>query len=176
MGKEETLGKIKAAQGGSKMDDKYSRYQGELQKIAKKGRVDTNTIKVQEITDHKNISLWTREGKRIGPLHPHNAERTFKLFWEMGVELTADQPTADEIAVYKETDEYKEKMEAHNKRRAIKEKSRKKGQMEKILKEMSAMTGMTVEALTRIAGPADRLTPPDNIARAPQHVDPDMRK
>jgi len=130
-----------------------NRYLDEMRKIKQKGRVDSTTIKVQEIVDHKNISLWTKDGKRIGPLHQRNALAALDRFYAMGVELSADQPTAKDIEAYKKTKEYKLKMELLKNSRDIKEKSRRKGTMEKYLKEIASLTGQTVDALSNIVKP-----------------------
>lgn len=134
-------------------DSTMEKYMGEIKKIQQRGRVDSNKILVKDFSDHKNISLWTKEGKRIGPLHPHNARRVFERFWNRGIQLSADQPTPDQIAAYKLTDEYKRKKKEFDRIREIKDKSRKKGTMEKYLAEIAKMTGQSVEQLNRIVGP-----------------------
>lgn len=150
----ETMAKIKEAQDNMGGED-LTKYMGEMKKIRHKGRVDSGKIQVKEITDHMNISLWTKEGKRIGPLHPHNAERTFQLFWELGTVLSVDQPTETQIAAYKETDEYKKKAEAYAKIRKIKDKSRKAGQIQKYIEEIAKLTGQTAEAINHVLKPGE---------------------
>ena len=131
-------------------DPLMTRYMNEISTIQKKGRVDTDKIKVVEFADHKNISLWTQDGKRIGPLHPHNAMATFKLFFSLGIVLTATEPSADQIAAYRLTPEYQKAQAELKKKRAIKEKSRKAGQIEKLAAEIAKMSGTTVEAINHI--------------------------
>lgn len=150
----DTMAKIKESQENMG-DADLTKYMGEMKKIRQKGRVDSGKIQVKEITDHKNISLWTKEGKRIGPLHPHNAERTFQLFWELGTVLSVDQPTEEQIAAYKETDEYKKKSEAYAKIRKRKDRSRKAGQIQKYIEEIAKLTGQTAQAINHVLKPGE---------------------
>jgi len=148
---DKTLNTIKAAQGVEEKSGSLDKYFGEMKKIRTKGRVDTNKIKVVEIADHKNISLWTKDGKRIGPLHPYNAEKTFMLFWNLDVQLSADEPTAADIAAYKKTPEYAKAMKIHKEKRAIKEESRKDTKkLQDYLKQIAASSGQSVEAIHNI--------------------------
>ncbi len=122
----------------------------EMKKIRQKGRSSANRIEVVEKIDHKNISLWTKYGKRIGPLHPDNAIQTLNRFADIGIMLTADEPTPAQIEAYKQTAEYKKFEAEQSRRRAIKEKSRRGGQMEKLTAEIAKMTGMTAAAINNI--------------------------
>lgn len=141
-------------------DPKMSRYMNEMGLINKevnKSRPDK--IDIKEFADHKNISLWVTSGinigKRIGPLHPENAKRTFDLFWKLKMPLSATRPTAEAIAEYKLTDEYKSALKAHETKRTLKDKSKKGAALEKIIKEMAKMTGQNAEALTKILSPGE---------------------
>ena len=148
---EKTLSAIQRAQESDIQDDGLNKYFNEMKKIRKKGRVDTNKIKVVEITDHKNISLWTKDGKRIGPLHPYNAEKTFMLFWNLGIRLSADEPTVEQIAAYKKTPEYAAAMKAHEAKREVKEESRKDTKkLQDYLKRIAESSGQSVEAIHNI--------------------------
>lgn len=122
----------------------------EMKKIRQKGKASANTITVVEKHDHKNVSLWAKDGKRIGPMHPENAIQTLNRFADVGIMLTADQPTTEQIASYKQTTEYKVIEAKETKRRATKEKSRRTGQMEKLATEIAKMSGTTVEAINHI--------------------------
>ncbi len=153
MGKHDTITKIRESGEVAESNKSLNKYMNQLNKIQKKGRVDSNTIKVQEFTDHKNISLWTLDGKRIGPMHRDNCEEAFKRFWNLGVELTTDQPTAEEIEAYKKTPEYKERAKKQAEVRARKSKSKKKGEIDRITQEIAKMTGQTVEAINNIVSP-----------------------
>lgn len=140
----ETMGKVSSG------DKVTSRYIDEMNKINKRGRVDSDKIKVQEFADHKNISLWTPEGKRIGPLHRENALVALKRFFDLGLMLTADQPTIEQIEEYKQTDEYKELIKQRKAIRDRKERTRRSGQMQKLAEEIAKMSGTTVEAINNI--------------------------
>jgi hypothetical protein len=141
-------------------DPKTAKYMSEidtLNKSVNKSRPDK--IDVQEFADHKNISLWITSGvnigKRIGPLHPENAKRTFDLFWKLKMPLSATRPTAEAIKEYKESKEYADALKAHEAKRTIKNKSKKGAALEKIIKEMARMTGQNSEALTKILSPGE---------------------
>jgi len=136
-------------------DSKLDKYMAEMTKIKSTARVDSGAISVTEFADHKNISLWTRDGKRIGPLHQSNALRTFQLFWELGRFLSTERPTPEQIVAYKESDEYKKWLAAHLKMRAIKDRSKKSGQIEKLTAEIAKLSGVTVEALNKILKPGE---------------------
>lgn len=128
----------------------FDNLTSEIRKIKAKSKPSANSIIVKEVIDHKNISLWTKLGKRIGPMHPDNAIQTLHRFADIGIFLTADQPTQEQINQYKETDEYKDLVKRETARRAIKDKSRKAGQLEKLANEIARMSGTTVEAINHI--------------------------
>jgi len=131
-------------------DANLVRYMSEMDNIKKKARVETDKIQVHEIADHKNISLWTKLGKRIGPLHRDNALKTFQTFFELGIMLSTDRPTLEQIEAYKLTDEFKAADAKFKTSRKIKEKSRKSGMMQKLAEEIAKMSGTTVEAINHI--------------------------
>jgi len=106
-----------------------------------------------EAHDHKNISLWTKLGKRIGPLHPDNAIRTLRDFASIGIILSTKRPTGEEIDAYMQTGEYKAFARKEATRRAAKDKSRKSGQIERLTAEIAKLTGQNAEALNRILSP-----------------------
>ena len=134
-------------------DDIGGNLANEMRKIRQKSKASANTITVVEKHDHKNISLWTKEGKRIGPMHPTNAIQTLNRFADLGVALTADHPTEAQIEAYKQTAEYKARQKKWQESRVTADKSRRSGYMEKVLQEISKNSGMTVEALNRILPP-----------------------
>jgi hypothetical protein len=98
-------------------------------------------------TDHINISLWTKEGERIGPLHPDNAKATMLAFAQQGIYLTVNPPTGAEVEAYQQTEEYKELTKARQERRATKSRSKKSGQFDKLLSLMEKQYGLDKEAL-----------------------------
>ena len=125
--------------------------QKELRQIKEKASAGSHyRIPYKEVHDHKNVSLWTREGKRIGPIHPESLEETWNRFYQVGIVLLAKQPTQQEIEDYKSSDEFKIKDKEFQRKRALKLKSKKPEQFEKLIKQMAEMTGMTVQALNRV--------------------------
>lgn len=115
----------------------------EMKTIRQKGKKSANSITVQEEHDHMNISLWTKYGKRIGPMHPNNAIQTLNRFAEVkGVILTATQPTSEQIDAYKQTAEYKKMIKTEQAIRAVKDKSRRSGEMERLTKAIAKMAGV----------------------------------
>jgi len=122
----------------------------EMKKIRQKGRSSANKIEVVSAHDHKNISLWTRGGKRVGPMHPDNAIQTLNRFADIGVALSADQPTLEQIEAYKETAEWKKKEATEKVRRERKDKSKRTGQMDRLSKEIAKMSNTTVESINKI--------------------------
>jgi hypothetical protein len=127
----------------------------EISKIREKGQSTANVIQVHESMDHKNISLWTRDGYRKGPMHPDNAIQTLTRFANRGVMLTVAQPTPEEIALYKATAEYKALEMAEGKRRAIKNNSRKGNQLEKMTQMIANLAGMKISDVNRILSPSE---------------------
>ena len=127
----------------------------EIKKIRQKGKVSAASLTVTEKHDHKNISLWDKEGKRIGPMHPDNAIQTLNRFADIGIMLTADRPTAEQIEIYKQTPAYKILVKKEAERRTIKQKSRRSGQMDRLCIEIAKMSGTTVEAINRILKPSE---------------------
>lgn len=128
--------------------------QKEIRDMKKKaGSGAHSNIDWKEIHDHKNVSLWTMDGKRVGPMHPDNLESTWQRFFDAGVILLAKRPTEEEIAEYKKTPEYQEKMKKFLASRELKEKSKKPDQVDKLIKQMAEMTGQTTQALNKILSP-----------------------
>lgn len=129
-----------------------SRLQAELAKIrqSQKNKAPLGTLLVRESADHKNITLWSRDGQPVGPLHPANAERFLLDMAAAGVVYTFDKPTPEQVEAYKQTDEYKAYMEWEKTRRARKNKSRKAGQMEKLVEKIAAMSGQKIDEIHKI--------------------------
>ncbi len=158
--------KVAAAKSLKNLEPKAKQLMDTIQGIKKKGRVDTKTIRVRDWADHYNISLWHKDGRRVGPLHPDNAKATAERFYELGIILVADRPTPEDIAEYKETDEYKEWKAAKDKSRALKEKTKKGSEAEKIATEIAKSLGKSVGEINSMISSMP--------ARAPQHMDPDQ--
>lgn len=126
------------------------RYMAEERKIKNMGRVDSEKIKVREVTDHKNISLWTRWGKRIGPMHRENALLALRTFAALNVSLSAQQPTQNEIDAWLESKDGKAWLAAEDKKKNDNLKTRKGAAMERIMKQMAEQYGLTMGTLKGI--------------------------
>jgi len=150
------------------MPNSMNREMSIIDKIRSKGRVDTGTITLVEKVDHKNISLWTKWGKRIGPLHPYNAEVAYKRFWRVGVELLVDQPDVGQIKDYNESPEGVKRLKAVKASRDIKEKSRGSKSVNKMVEQMAQMTGKTVEAINTILASPQSLAQGRSAAKVTQ--------
>lgn len=138
-----TLGNVDA-------DPLALKYMNEVAAIKKSGRVDIEKIKVREFSDHKNISLWTRWGKRVGPMHRENALATLQRFYGLGIMLSTKQPTEAEVEEWKASAEGKAWASGQQKKRDQKLKTLKRGELEKILKAMSQQFGLTTDALINL--------------------------
>lgn len=152
--RENELLKQKIAEQEALRDRAVSGYspilQDQIRKIRLKGKSTANTIVVKESHDHKNISLWTRDGKRIGPMHPDNAERFLNDAAASGRILTVDKPTEAQIEAYKQTDEYKAFRAREVASRERKDRLKKGNQTQKLIEEIARMSGKTVEAINNI--------------------------
>lgn len=108
----------------------------------------SSAIRVKEIQDHKNVYVYHHNGlqigKRIGPLHPANASWIMQKFFNKGIIISVNPVTDEKIKVYKETEEYKKLKAAFDKTRKDKEKSRKKGEVERLAALISNMSGQKV--------------------------------
>lgn len=153
---EKLLQQIEAMKEVAPADPIAAQYMNEVNNIKKTARVESDKIMIKEFTDHKNISLWTKWGKRIGPLHQSNALAALQRFFAMGIQLSTKQPTQAEIDAYNNTPEGKKRIEAFNKIRETKELSKKRGNLEKLIKQMADQYGV---AMSSISG----LLSPDNI-------------
>ncbi len=125
----------------------------EMRKIRQKGQSSANKITIIEKNDHKNVLLWTKDGKPLGPMHPDNAIQTLYRFADLGTVLTSDRPSAEKIAAYKETAEYKAKLKKETERRVIKNRSKRSGQMDRLSQEIAKLSGTTVAAINHILQP-----------------------
>lgn len=130
-------------------------YLKEERKIRQSARVDSDKLLVKEITDHKNVSLWTKWGKRIGPMHRDNALKALRNFASFGVLLSSTQPTQAEIDKWLVSKEGVAWKKSEDKKRDDNVSTRKKGNMEKILKQMADQYGLTMGALSGILKPGE---------------------
>jgi len=135
------------------MDPMAAKYLSEVQNIKKTARVDSDKILIRDFSDHKNISLWTKWGKRIGPMHQTNALAALSNFHSIGIMLSTKQPTAQEIEDYNNSPEGKKRIETFKKVREQKDASKKKGNLEKMLKQMADQYGLTMSSLAGLLSP-----------------------
>lgn len=125
----------------------------EIQKIKIRGKSTANKITVQTKHDHKNISLWTKWGKRIGPMHPDNCIATLHMFAQRGIALRVDKPTPAQLEAFGNSAEGKKYLKDELKKRAAKNGTRKSGSMDKFAKEIAKLSGVTVDAVNRLLVP-----------------------
>lgn len=108
----------------------------------------SNKIAMKIIDDHKNVALYHTNGyhigKLVGPLHPANAKVEMELFAKRGIVLSVRKPSEEEIATYQATDEYKRLSVAFDKGRARKQKTRGKGEIDKLAKAIAKLSGKEV--------------------------------
>jgi hypothetical protein len=83
-------------------------------------------------------------------LHRDNALQALRQFAALGVSLSTKQPTANEISAWLETDEGSRWQAAEAKKKEDNLGTKKKGSMEKILKQMATQYGLTMDAMTGI--------------------------
>ena len=125
----------------------------EIKRIKQKGRSTANTIQVKEYADHKNITLWTKDGVPIGPLHPDNAIQTLHRFADIGIVLSADRPTAEQVEAYKQTNEYKEKEKAEIKRRKRREGTKRAGAVDRLIATLEKTYGLDKSQINSVKQP-----------------------
>lgn len=128
----------------------------EMRKIREKGKSSANSLEVTLQCDHKNITLWTKWGKPVGPTHPDNAIQALNSFANvMGIVLSVDKPTPEQVEAYNNSIEGQKRIKFEQERRARKQKSLKTGQLEKYTAEIAKQTGLTVVALNNILKPSE---------------------
>lgn len=124
-----------------RINDKNNTFFAELRKIQKVGEKTQGNITYKDI-HHPTVALWRQDGKMIGPLHPSNAEVTFKRFYDVGVLLSTRKPTLDEIERYKQTDEYKKIEQAYRTRRSTRNRSKKSDEIQKLAEVLKNNLGV----------------------------------
>lgn len=154
--------KIKVQEAEQVKPDIDLDYFNEIQRIKQTGRVDTNKIEVREIVDHKNISLWTKWGKRVGPLHPHNAEQIYERFFNVAksekkpwLRLLAQQPSEKQIEAWKKTSEGKAYLAELKASRDKKDRTKRKGAVDRLAEQMSKMYGVQKEQINSVKDKAE---------------------
>lgn len=99
---------------------------------------------VKESADHRSIYLYTHLNKRIGKLHPKNAEATVRRYQREGIELFLHPRTPEQIAEYKKTDTYKKLHKKHTNERARRHKQSEGKDLDKMAKMIATEVGSAV--------------------------------
>lgn len=127
------------------------RYLREMQQIRNTKNQGINNVTIKPMPD-SSLKLWHisghNVGKMVGPIHSELAERTMLDFAAVGIKLSINRPTQEFIDAYKKTSEYKASADKEENRRALKNKSRKDSEVEKLAKAIGVLTG--VEEKNRI--------------------------
>jgi len=131
-------------------DTTFDKYQHEMNEIDRLGKDDSNIVVLQEMHDHKNISLWTQDGQRKGPMHPKNAKRALDMFRKKGILLSTRQPSKEEVDAYKASKAGKVAKEKTDASRTVKNKSKRKGAAEAMAQTMAKEIGKPISELTNI--------------------------
>lgn len=131
----------------------YAEEMAKLKNVKGKG---LNEIQYKEIAP-PSVALWHvsghNVGKRVGPIHPDNAEETFLRFSFFGIKLSLTKPTEAFLEAYKKTAEYKNSADKEAKRRAGKSKTNKKSEVERLTEAIARMQGVPKEELNSIKDP-----------------------
>jgi hypothetical protein len=122
---------------------------GTEESIRQKGRVASG-VTMKEVVDHRNISLWTKWGKRVGPMHRENALDALRRFSDVGVTLLSDKPSQSEIDAWLDSAEGVAWQKAEDKKKNDNVKTRKGAAAERMLKQMAEQYGVTMSALKGI--------------------------
>jgi hypothetical protein len=147
----ELKAQLAAQQEASKEIQGLSRsLTSEINDIKRKGNSTANTITVGTNRDYSPVTLWTKWGKPIGPLHPDNAIQVLQRFANVGIVLSARKPTPEETTMWSNSAEGKAYWKNEAEKRVRKDKSRRSGQLEKLAAEIAKQTGTTVAALNRV--------------------------
>lgn len=116
-------------------------------------------ITYKDIHDHKNICLFHTNGfhigKIVGPIHPANAEWAFLKFKDMGIVLSLKKPSDSEIAIYKQTDEYKKLEADFERRRNMAKRSKTPTEIDKLTNAISQMVGIKPGDVNQIKQPQE---------------------
>lgn len=123
----------------------YSEHELELRKVDRLAQVSNpNRIPFREISDHKNVMLYTAINKHVGPLHPDNAKRTMERWKRAGVQLYVTKRTDEQVKAYLDSDEGKREMAKHAALRKARHMQSSKGKTEKMMTEIARVTAEAV--------------------------------
>jgi hypothetical protein len=132
--------------GGVRFDESENEM-NKLDKIAINS--DPFGIPFKEISDHKNIMLYTALNKRVGPLHPDNARRTMVRWKQAGVQLYTRMRTDAEVEAFMQTDEYKRYKIKHDATRKQRHAQSSKGKTEQMMAEIAKVTAEAVAGVKK---------------------------
>ena len=117
----------------------------EMAKLKRGASINPNSIPVKSIDDHVNVVLWTPLNKKIGGLHPHNAEKTMQRWYMAGIPLYTSKRTPEQVEQYKLTPEYAQRHKAHLKLRAKRHRNTDDQALEKMSKIIAKQTGQAIK-------------------------------
>lgn len=106
-------------------------------------------IPFTEISDHKNVPLYTPINKRIGPLHPANVEPTMRQFKARGIQLYHEKRTPEQVEAFKQTDFYKREHAKHLAERKRRREMSSKGRADRMVQEVARETALAVAGLKK---------------------------
>jgi hypothetical protein len=122
---------------------RYTDHETELAKVDRLSAANNpHGIPFREISDHKNIMLYTALNKHVGPLHPENAKRTMERWKRAGVQLYVTKRTPEQVEAFMQTDEYKNYIKKHEATRKIRHQQSSKGRTEAMVAEVAKAVAM----------------------------------
>lgn len=125
-----------------------SKYIKEMEAIRARGNASQSNITYKDIQGYKAVYLYHINGynigKRIGPLHPSNAEYAFNEFARLGIKLSINKPTDEEITKYKLSSEYLAYEKEFLKKQKADMRSIKADSIEKLTEQISKLAGTVV--------------------------------
>lgn len=131
----------------------------EIEKIRSKGKSTSEHLQYKDVKNYSPVYMYDTNGIDIGrvrgPWHPTNAERAFQDFFKIGIILSINRPSEDQIAEYMKTKEYKDLKAKHDKKSALKNKSRKESEVEKLTKAVSELSGIAIDKVNKIKSPEE---------------------
>jgi hypothetical protein len=111
---------------------------------ALKTRNNPNALPYTIKNDHKNIMLYTALNKKVGGLHPDNAEATMLRWKKAGFQLYTTPRTPEQIEAFKKTPEYEIAHKKHQLLRKQRHAQSSKGKAEKMIEEVAKQTAIAV--------------------------------
>lgn len=151
---QERLASLEAETQRLRDENKSNAGFNEINTIRNKGKSTSGHIQYKDTKDYVPVVMYQTNGADIGrmrgPFHPTNAEDAFMRFSKIGIILSVRKPTAEEIERYKQTDEYKRSSDEENKRRKLKDKSKKDSEVEKLTKAIASMANIPLDQVNQI--------------------------